>query len=222
MSPFVVNSVRKQTLLYPLTTPVGPSGTSDSPFPPSLFSAASIDVPSPTSAYQPVLIPSAPNATVPDFKSSCTVCDKQPSESFRMIVLSPCSHILCSSCFTGTLNIVGEKNMTCMECNSPVQSFHFALSLEKNGDSGHTIDSSCPSPYSKPPDSHCELVSKLAELTASTKIFSRKPTASAPNRRPITIAERDMKTDSDISVLRLDNIPWVRFFPLPQTMISYP
>lgn len=211
-SPFVV---RRHTLLSSSTTPAGLSGTPDSPFPPSLFSAASIDVPSPASAYQSILIPSASHATVPDSESSCTVCDKQPSESFRMIVLSPCSHILCSSCFTGTLNIVGEKNMTCMECNTPVQSFHFALSLERNGDSGHAVDSSCPSPYSKPPNSHCELVSKLAELTASAKAVPHKLTASAPNRRPTAIIEGDLKTDSDISVLRLDNIPWVRFSPSP-------
>lgn len=62
----------------------------------------------------------------------CAVCEKETSGSCRLIILSPCCHVFCSSCFTGTLNIVGEKNMSCMECKSPVRGFHFAAAASND------------------------------------------------------------------------------------------
>ncbi|GJJ10493.1 hypothetical protein Clacol_004719 [Clathrus columnatus] len=131
-------------------------------------------------------------------KPSCTVCDKQSSsESFRMIVLSPCSHVFCASCFTGTLNIVGEKSMSCMKCNTPVESFHFALDVN-----GHSEIDLCGGDLGLSgyrPRSPSELASRLMDLTNGVKTMSS----------PKLVSNQSTATSNiDISVLRIDNVPW--------------
>ncbi|KAF8512666.1 hypothetical protein BU17DRAFT_96053 [Hysterangium stoloniferum] len=143
-------------------------------------------------ANEPFEIRSSPTSS-----PSCSVCHKETTESCRMLVLSPCSHIFCPSCFTGTLNIVGEKNMSCMECSSSVDSFHFAL-------------------YGPSPTSS-ELLSKM-ETTFSW------PTGRSSHFLPwkaTTISERQRETH-DIAVLRIDNVPWDVTPPLLEKFIKHP
>ncbi|KAF8488074.1 hypothetical protein JB92DRAFT_1456782 [Gautieria morchelliformis] len=117
-----------------------------------------------------------------DPNSACSVCDKEPSNTCRMIVLSPCSHIFCSSCFTGTLNIVGEKNLSCMDCNSPVDSFHFAL-----GDLNATSSD------------------VLSKMTTVLRNGLSEPLT--PGKPSISASVHDTRRDG-IAVLRIDNVPW--------------
>jgi hypothetical protein len=143
-----------------------------------------------TSAFSPVRKPfqdlfkhTQPSESLDlgDLSSACSVCDKQPSSSCRMIVLSPCSHIFCSSCFTGTLNIVGEKNMSCMDCSSPIDSFHFAL--------GDPLDA-------------------LSMMnSAFRKPFATPSHAASGN--PISPDSTQGPRRDGIAVLRIDNVPWV-------------
>lgn len=179
----------------------------------SLAFLSAATVPAPVSQSAPasaVFVPSDAN-----FKSNCTVCDKHPSKSFRMIVVSPCSHVFCSTCFTGTLNIVGEKNMSCMECKTPIKSFHFALDLDIKSHSTHVDDNSVPLTRSF----HFldELNFKLANTTDGFQNLSREPAKSFSNQQVTGPVERGLHTDA--SVLRIDNIPWVCPFP-PKTVGS--
>ncbi|KAF9003258.1 hypothetical protein BDQ17DRAFT_1355829 [Cyathus striatus] len=60
----------------------------------------------------------------------CSVC-LAPSPS-TLAVLKPCEHPLCSGCLTSALNIVGEKDMECAVCKTPVADFKLVVG-KKNG-----------------------------------------------------------------------------------------
>ncbi|THU94728.1 hypothetical protein K435DRAFT_724370 [Dendrothele bispora CBS 962.96] len=62
-------------------------------------------------------------STLDTHPTSCSVCSR--SQLARLAILSPCGHPLCSSCLTSALNIVGEKDMTCVvsKCGKPVEDF---------------------------------------------------------------------------------------------------
>ncbi|KAF8589117.1 hypothetical protein K439DRAFT_1613011 [Ramaria rubella] len=123
---------------------------------------------------------SAESIILCDLSSSCSVCKKEPSSSCRMIVLSPCSHIFCSSCFTGTLNIVGEKNMSCMDCNSSVDSFHFALG-----------------------DIYTPSETKITSMLGRTF----EPSTHPSETKTISSMPKPQELDA-VAVLRIDNVPW--------------
>jgi hypothetical protein len=62
--------------------------------------------------------------------SACPVCGNHAS---KLVALAPCAHVLCSACFTSSLNIVGEKNMECAVCRMAVESFEMRAASVVDG-----------------------------------------------------------------------------------------
>ncbi|KAF9520274.1 hypothetical protein BS47DRAFT_748955 [Hydnum rufescens UP504] len=89
-----------------------------------------------------------------------------------------CSHSLCSSCFTASLNIVGEKEFSCVLCSEPVLDFRFLSSKSPAvGDIGSANGS--PEISGPPLPSHTTFLDPVLQSSSS-----------------------------ELSVLRLDDVPW--------------
>lgn len=111
--------------------------------------------------------------------SSCASCQSAVTD----VTLS-CTHAMCSSCFTASLNIVGEKAFSCPQCSEPIQNFHFTNSTS----SKPAIQSL---KFSKSP------VSRKAEKPSFDNSMSS-----------LHAAFEEISLDA-FAVLRLDDVPWV-------------
>ncbi|KAK7451099.1 hypothetical protein VKT23_012775 [Stygiomarasmius scandens] len=78
---------------------------------------------SPTPSHSLSVVSTEVSSVIDRNPTSCSVCSRTQLD--RLAILSPCGHPLCSSCLTSALNIVGEKDMTCVvaKCGKPVQDF---------------------------------------------------------------------------------------------------
>ncbi|KAG8911930.1 hypothetical protein FRC00_005550, partial [Tulasnella sp. 408] len=72
--------------------------------------------------------------------SSSSNASANTSSSITLSYLQPCQHAICHQCFTGMLNIVGEKGLECPMCKGQVTSFDVQV------DSHHQPSSSLPTP----------------------------------------------------------------------------
>ncbi|KAG8951675.1 hypothetical protein FRC00_007145, partial [Tulasnella sp. 408] len=55
--------------------------------------------------------------------SGNSIANANASSSITLSYLQPCQHAICHQCFTGMLNIVGEKGLECPMCKGQVTSF---------------------------------------------------------------------------------------------------
>lgn len=129
--------------------------------------------------------------------STCASC----GGTERLSLLQPCQHQICASCVTGSLNVVGEKDMICMYCFSPIQSFKISRTLGR-------IHSETPQ--------HPHALPHLRQLFPPQDVFTASSVHSnqfpiTPNRE-IFLAESPripLAPGATSTVLRIDNVPWV-------------
>ncbi|KAF8606057.1 hypothetical protein BDV93DRAFT_605050 [Ceratobasidium sp. AG-I] len=132
----------------------------------------------------------------------------------RLSLLQPCQHQICASCVTGSLNVVGEKDMICMYCLSPIQSFKISRI---------------------PGRIHSETARHLHSLPHSRESFSTQdtynPSSVYTNQFPITPNQQTFLADSPRipptpgapnAVLRMDNVPWDVTPPMIETWLGSP
>ena len=129
---------------------------------------------------------------------ACSVCSASLSP---LSILIPCKHLICSSCLTGALNIVGEKDMRCATCDKPVENFKLLSPLklgtalsEDKGDVGSSADL-LPSAFE-------ELSLKTNDSTSNKETNQASPTQH--------LGTLSNGASGDVAVLRIDNVPWVR------------
>ncbi len=127
----------------------------------------------------------------------CSVCGNLgPS----LAELEPCTHLLCSACLTSALNIVGEKDMECAVCKTGVANFH----LRNTASKGSSVPSAG-TPRGGPMPGAFD-VSNKENLVNDFHFFDLQG-SSTPNR-----SERHLPLgEGELPVLRIDNVPWVRF-----------
>ncbi len=112
-----------------------------------------------------------------DDTTKCVACTTSRAD---LVTLS-CDHVMCSSCFTASLNIVGEKTFSCAKCLKPVE--HFAFTKPSGTVAfGHS--------------------SQHRSSSNSSVLFSNDASPSA--RRSPSAAD-----EMGLAVLRLDDVPWV-------------
>ncbi|KAI0037140.1 hypothetical protein K488DRAFT_81365 [Vararia minispora EC-137] len=68
-------------------------------------------------------LPSSPPPPLRERAYDANCCPVCGNKATRLVALAPCAHVLCSACFTSSLNIVGEKNMECAVCRQAVKDF---------------------------------------------------------------------------------------------------
>ncbi|KAG8977481.1 hypothetical protein FRB90_008781, partial [Tulasnella sp. 427] len=133
--------------------------------------------------------------------SSCSGCGSSYSSSSNIVTLSnlqPCNHAICHQCFTGMLNIVGEKGLECPLCKSQVTSFDV-----RNG--GWSGAPSLPAASEVPTTTITTTApSKTKQPTLKSK---QKPST---NRLSTLLTANDVFTSPacPLPVLRIDNLPW--------------
>ena len=154
-----------------------------------------------TNAVVDVLdVPSTPEAARqehdPDVEL-CSVCSASSSAT-PLSALKPCEHRICSSCLTGALNIIGEKDMTCAVCEQPVQDFKLLAPLKLSDTEGSQEGAK-------------ETMVKL--LPSAFSAISPQNSDKASTASPASNCSRRLveqkQVDSELSVLRIDNVPWV-------------
>lgn len=129
----------------------------------------------------------------PQVVASCASC----GGSERLSLLQPCQHQICASCVTGSLNVVGEKDMICMYCLSPIQSFKIARPIGR-------IHSETPAQ----PVYHS--ISRQQENAFHDSPIPFGPLPHAPSRLGSLEASPVIPSTVHANmVLRIDNVPWV-------------
>jgi len=121
--------------------------------------------------------------------NTCSVCGT--SAPGPKAVLIPCAHPLCSACLTSALNIVGEKDMECCVCKKGVKDFR----LVGGGVEGGSGDGKG---------------EKDGTLEGEFEFFEDVRASSSPPPAVKSITGGEIAEDA---VLRIDNVPWVRFSP---------
>ncbi|CAE6481922.1 unnamed protein product [Rhizoctonia solani] len=126
----------------------------------------------------------------------------------RLSLLEPCLHQICASCVTGSLNVVGEKDMICMYCLSPIKSFKIARSFVRihSGTSPQDLLSSDPS----------RQVTLPLDSPTSQGSFSSALSHLDPQSSPV------LAGDLPIVVLRIDNVPWDVTPPMIERWLGNP
>lgn len=136
----------------------------------------------------------------------CSVCS---ASSSPLSTLIPCAHLICSSCLTGALNIVGEKDLKCGTCDNPVRDFKLLTPLtlksasdsERDGiDRSQIKEGQQQQAMALLPSAFENLSMKLEEARSGSRHVSEASNAS-----------RSFSADSGdkVAVLRIDNVPWV-------------
>lgn len=154
--------------------------------------------------------------------------------------LQPCQHAVCHQCFTGMLNIVGEKGLECPMCKGQVTSFD-VVNGNHGRDYSYLSPSSPAAPAKTAPAYHSSERNIAGTTSALAKTKSKTPTfASVLNAKmkmkaaalvtaddvfsisipsgsasggdtSLTAAAPTTSTSAtDLPVLRIDNLPWVR------------
>lgn len=163
------------------SSPISPSGSTLFPSlhaPTSIFDRLAT-VPISTVSHVPLV--STPTRAPVSPIISCSVCGSHASSAARgeLTLLEPCKHLVCRACMTHSLNIVGEKNFSCMTCDAPIINF----SLLSTAKAGNSVD---PISTIKPPG--------IASMILASSF--------AP---PVPITE---PLSSEPTVIRIDNCPW--------------
>ena len=131
----------------------------------------------------------------------CSVC----CATSTLSTLKPCGHLICSSCLTGALNIVGEKDMRCATCELPVEDFKL-LSSVKLDSTGEEMRKSSPISTDDKQDPVKLLPSAFNELN----IKDRDPQQiENPAQQAHSPGSPQSTSLTDTAVLRIDNVPWV-------------
>ncbi|EJD05485.1 uncharacterized protein FOMMEDRAFT_165895 [Fomitiporia mediterranea MF3/22] len=143
-------------------------------------------------------------------ENMCSVCS---ATSSPLSVLVPCEHLICSSCLTSSLNIVGEKDMRCATCDKSVEDFRLlsplkidAQTIEETERCNTNSDLAIirDEPMNQLLPSAIENLSLVdsdgKKQTCSDQAMQNK--GAAPVVSPIT------KDNSNLAVLRIDNVPW--------------
>ncbi|KAG8763622.1 hypothetical protein FRC11_014963 [Ceratobasidium sp. 423] len=126
----------------------------------------------------------------------------------RLSLLEPCLHQICASCVTGSLNVVGEKDMICMYCLSPIKSFKIARPFGRihSGTSPQDSLSSNRSRQVFPPQDSPTPQGSFS--SALSRLDSQSP--------PV------LASDLPIVVLRIDNVPWDVTPPMIERWLGNP
>ena len=142
--------------------------------------------------------PEAPKTENEQTVENCSVCSV-PSTTTSLSALQPCEHRICSSCLTGALNIIGEKDMTCAVCEEPVQDFKLLSPLKDFVvEEGVDVESK-------------EDVMRL--LPSAFSAISPRNSDKASTASPVSEVSRtqdNSASNTELAVLRIDNVPWVR------------
>lgn len=135
---------------------------------------------------------------------ACSVCS---ASSSPMSTLKPCGHLICSSCLTGALNIVGEKDMRCATCEQPVDDFKLLTPMKLDSPisvkESSQVHAPSPSLNRGPRDVLTLLPSAFDELA----IKETRPSVDDLSQNQPSVALPTVV--AEIAVLRIDNVPWV-------------
>lgn len=153
---------------------------------------------------------------------SCAVCS---ASSCTLSVLSPCGHVVCSSCLTGALNIIGEKDMRCATCEQKVDDFKLLTPVITRATDGDKNAKESESTESQPSEDQESDNGKPTGLLPSAidsaspgngkKLFEVVQPLPTNYVSHETNASPQMHSPgSQPAVLRIDNVPWVRYFTL--------
>ena len=149
----------------------------------------------------------------------CSVCSASSSPLSSLI---PCGHLICSSCLTGSLNIVGEKEMRCSSCDKPVENFKLLTPL-KIANKALAAEDASPETESAEDQTirlSSVLEQKPADLTNDEQESDKHNVISQTNtavNSPAASAHSDVNA---LSVLRIDNVPWVRISSIANYLVS--
>ncbi|OCB89126.1 hypothetical protein A7U60_g3725 [Sanghuangporus baumii] len=142
----------------------------------------------------------------------CSVCS---AVSSPLSVLDPCGHLACSSCLTSSLNIVGEKDMSCATCDKPVRNFKLltplkiAVSIPKESENAD-------SPNKNSEEEENEAIRLLPSVMEDLSI-NRDDKANQEIASVGSSSQKNSPTPKvhsidnrirDVAVLRIDNVPW--------------
>ncbi|KAL5476813.1 hypothetical protein ACEPAI_2999 [Sanghuangporus weigelae] len=145
-------------------------------------------------------------------ENMCSVCS---AVSSPLSFLDPCGHLVCSSCLTSSLNIVGEKDMSCATCDKPVRNFRLLTPLKiaasipkesENADRSNTNSEEEENEAIRLLPSAMEDFSISRDVKANQEIASIED-ASQKNSPTPTVHSIDKRV-RDVAVLRIDNVPW--------------
>lgn len=138
-------------------------------------------------------------------EKACSVCS---ASSSPLSTLLPCEHLICSSCLTGALNIIGEKDMRCASCDKPVNDFKLLMPLNINSITKTIAEKEKDeADENKEEEASSLLPSAFEELSVKdeTDKIQERPGTRTPSLRSISGEFKDT-----LAVLRIDNVPWVR------------
>ncbi|KAH8116125.1 hypothetical protein DFH11DRAFT_1742507 [Phellopilus nigrolimitatus] len=158
----------------------------------------------PTKSVSSLPRPASPKDTSTNEKA-CSVCS---ASSSPLSTLIPCEHLICSSCLTGALNIIGEKDMRCATCDKPVNDFKLLTPLKLgigNIDEANKDDvkeSNEDQSMKLLPSAFEELSVGLDDVGKNKVRFERVANETAS---PSVSSSCD---DENVVVLRIDNVPW--------------
>jgi hypothetical protein len=136
--------------------------------------------------------------------------DDALSAAGSQAVLIPCAHPLCSACLTGTLNIVGEKDIECCVCKIAVEDFKLvptapSQAAAKSSGVGADGDGNRGNVDEKK-DKEGELLPSVFEFFEDVRARSSPP----PTK---VAADGGGAKRRENVVLRIDNVPWVCHIP---------
>ncbi|KAG8964343.1 hypothetical protein FRC05_003837 [Tulasnella sp. 425] len=152
--------------------------------------------------------------------------------------LQPCQHAICHQCFTGMLNIVGEKGLECPMCKGQVTSFD-VVNGHHGRDYSYLSPSSPAAPaetspaYHSPERNFATATAALAKTKSKTPTFASVLNAKMKMKAAALVTADDVFSTSipsafasggdtsstaaapttstgttDLPVLRIDNLPW--------------
>lgn len=152
-------------------------------------------------------------------KDVCSVCSASTSP---LSILIPCNHLICSSCLTSSLNIVGEKDMRCATCEDPVENFKLITPLRIGssviGANGNSNAMKHSNPNQLLPSAFDNLIIKEGEGNKhNQKHYEGHPVQNGS----VAPSGFHSNYEGDIAVLRVDNVPWVRTFLMKLTSINH-
>lgn len=141
-------------------------------------------------------------------EKACSVCS---ASSSPLSVLLPCEHLICSSCLTGALNIIGEKDMRCATCDKSVDNFKLLAPL-KIGNSGSEKGEESPSDGTQKQEETSALLPSALENHSSKGEANSAQQVKSRSQTPSVRSASGGSVES-LSVLRIDNVPWVSMTP---------
>lgn len=153
----------------------------------------------------------------PDAPKVCSVCSASASP---LSILVPCEHLICSSCLTGALNIVGEKDMRCTSCDKPVNDFKLLTPLKFDNPKASSDESKEileDGKFEEKKNEQSSIEQLLPSVFDETLAPKEEKTESTTSPQTISPSQDISSTpnasssgsETDVAVLRIDNVPWV-------------